>query len=82
LFALDSPLLVLKETIHLEFLRPVPLLSEQKFAHAREWCHASIKVFATEILPVCFLPALVSLLDIYSEPPDSIPPLLLFSASL
>jgi hypothetical protein len=35
---------------------------------------ASIKVFAIEILRrVLFLPTLVSLLDSYSEPPDSIP---------
>jgi hypothetical protein len=59
--------------------------SDQRFDHARDWCHASIQVFAIEILVrVLFLPTLVSLLDIYSEPPDSIPLLysvLLFRAS-
>jgi hypothetical protein len=48
--------------------------SDQRLDHARDWCHASIKLFAIEIVPrLSFLPTLVSLLDIYSEPPDSIP---------
>jgi hypothetical protein len=49
-------------------------ISDQKFDHARDQCHASIKLFAIEILVlVLFVPTLVSLLDIYSEPPDSVP---------
>jgi hypothetical protein len=59
--------------------------SDQRFDHARDSCHASIKVFAIEIVVrLLFLPTLVSLLDIYSEPPSSIPLLysvLLFRAS-
>jgi hypothetical protein len=59
--------------------------SDQRFDHARDSCHAPIKLFAIEILVrVLVLPTLVSLLDIYSEPPDSIPLLhsvLLFRAS-
>jgi hypothetical protein len=55
--------------------------SDQRFDHARDWCHASIKLFAIEIrVRVLFLPTLVSLLDIYSEPSDSIP--LLYSVWL
>jgi hypothetical protein len=55
--------------------------SDQGFDHARDQCHASIKLFVIEILVrVLFLPTLVSLLDIYSEPRDSIP--LLYSALL
>jgi hypothetical protein len=42
--------------------------------NARDQCHASIKLFAIEILVrLLFLPTLVSLLDIYSEPSDSTP---------
>jgi hypothetical protein len=59
--------------------------SDQRFDHAREWCRAPIELFTIGILVrVLFLLALVSLLDIYSEPPDSIPLLysvLLFRAS-
>jgi hypothetical protein len=59
--------------------------SNQRFDHARDWCHASIKSFAIEIVVRSFFrPTLVSLLDIYSESPSSIPLLysvLLFRAS-
>jgi hypothetical protein len=62
-----------------------PVRFDQRFDHARDQCHASIKLSAIEILVrVLFLPTLVSLLDIYSQPPDSIPLLysvLLFRAS-
>jgi hypothetical protein len=40
--------------------------SDQRFDHARDRCHASIKSFAIVIVVRCFfLPTLVSLLDIY-----------------
>jgi hypothetical protein len=42
--------------------------SDQRLDHARDWCHASIKLFAIETLVrVLFLPTLVSLLDIYQR---------------
>jgi hypothetical protein len=59
--------------------------SDQRFDHARDWCHAPIKLFAIEIVVRSFfLPTLVNLLSIYGEPPSSIPLLysvLLFKAS-
>jgi hypothetical protein len=61
------------------------LSSDQRLDHARDQGHASIRLFAIEIMVgLLFLPTLVSLLNIYSEPPDSIPLLysvLLFRAS-
>jgi hypothetical protein len=48
--------------------------SDQRFDHARDCCHASIKSFAIEIVVRSFFsPSLISLVDTYSEPPSSIP---------
>jgi hypothetical protein len=56
--------------------------SDQGFDHPRDQSHASITSFAIEVLVRgMFLPPLVSLLDIYGEPSDSIPLLYLFCSS-